>query len=137
MQARNGAGRGLFLWTDQALVYAGLKHFDVVSASLGGYIPKCGSATNPNGCDHPDYILLQRATQFARANGVLPVAAAGNEGWDLSDGAFFRSYIEASIPMGRVGQAGEMADAILWLLSDQASFITGAMLDAAGGGYNL
>jgi len=91
----SGAGSGEFLWLDQAIVYAGLKHFDVLSASLGGYIPKCGSATNPNGCDHPDYILLQRATQFARANGVLPVAAAGNEGWDLSDGAFFRSYIEA------------------------------------------
>jgi NAD(P)-dependent dehydrogenase (short-subunit alcohol dehydrogenase family) len=49
----------------------------------------------------------------------------------------FRSYIEASIPMRRVGQAPEVADAILWLLSDQASFISGAMLDAAGGGYNL
>jgi NAD(P)-dependent dehydrogenase (short-subunit alcohol dehydrogenase family) len=49
----------------------------------------------------------------------------------------FRSYIEASIPMRRVGQAPEVADAILWLLSGQASFISGAMLDAAGGGYNL
>jgi len=47
----------------------------------------------------------------------------------------FRSYIEASIPMHRVGQAGEMADAILFLLSAESSFITGAMLDAAGGGY--
>src|SRR5436190_4953797 len=91
----NGAGRGLFLWTDQALVYAGLKHFDVVSASLGGYIPKCGSATNPNGCDHPDYILLNRATQFARSNGVLPVAALGNDNFDLSDGSVFRDYVEA------------------------------------------
>ena len=43
--------------------------------------------------------------------------------------------IEASIPMHRVGQTHEIADAILWLLSDEASFITGAMLDAAGGGY--
>jgi NAD(P)-dependent dehydrogenase (short-subunit alcohol dehydrogenase family) len=49
----------------------------------------------------------------------------------------FRSYIEASIPMRRVGQPTEMADAILWLLSNEASFITGAMLDAAGGGYVL
>ena len=49
----------------------------------------------------------------------------------------FRSYIEASIPMRRAGQPDEVADAILWLLSDQAAFITGAMLDAAGGGYNL
>jgi len=92
----NGAGRGLFLWTDQALVYAGLKHFDVVSASLGGYIPKCGAVKNPKQpCDHADYILLQRATQFARANGVLPVAAMGNEGFDLSDGNFVRNFVEA------------------------------------------
>ncbi len=90
----NGAGSGLFIWTDQALVYAGLKHFDVISASLGGYIPKCGNKANPN-CDHPDYILLNRATQFARSNGVLPVAAAGNDGFDLSAGSFFRSFVEA------------------------------------------
>ena len=49
----------------------------------------------------------------------------------------FRSHIEASIPMHRVGETHEIADAILWLLSDEASFITGAMLDAAGGGYIL
>jgi lantibiotic leader peptide-processing serine protease len=89
-----GTGSGLFLWTDEALVYAGLQHFDVLSASLGGFIPKCGDKNNPN-CDHPDYILLNRATQFARSNGVLPVAALGNSGFDLSDGSFFRSFIEA------------------------------------------
>jgi subtilisin family serine protease len=70
-------------------------HFDVVSASLGGYIPKCGSTTNPNGCDHPDYILLNRATQFARSNGVLPIGAMGNDSIDLADGHFFQDYVEA------------------------------------------
>ena len=54
----------------------------------------------------------------------------------LKDPAF-RNHIEASIPMRRVGQVHEMAEAILWFLSDEASFITGAMLDAAGGGYIL
>ena len=38
-------------------------------------------------------------------------------------------------PMRRVGESHEIAETILWLLSDEASFITGAMLDAAGGGY--
>jgi NAD(P)-dependent dehydrogenase (short-subunit alcohol dehydrogenase family) len=47
----------------------------------------------------------------------------------------FRASIESSIPMRRVGKAHEIAAAILWLLSDEASFITGAMLDASGGGY--
>jgi subtilisin family serine protease len=90
----SAAGSGLFLYTDEALVYAGLKHFDVLSASLGGYIPKCGNANDPN-CDHPDYILLVRATQFARANGVLPIAAMGNDGLNLADGALFKDLIEA------------------------------------------
>lgn len=106
----NGAGRGLFIWTDQALVYAGLKHFDVVSASLGGFIPKTGnnsnSKTNSPG-DHTDYILLQRSTQFARSNGVLPVAALGNDGVDLSDGNFLRSVTEA--PGGMAGWVGVSA----------------------------
>jgi subtilisin family serine protease len=103
----NGAGSGLFIWTDQALVYAGLKHFDVVSASLGGYIPKNGDKSNKNGGgDHTDYILLQRATEFARSNGVLPVAALGNDGYDLSDGHFFQQFTEAPGAMaGWVGVA--------------------------------
>jgi NAD(P)-dependent dehydrogenase (short-subunit alcohol dehydrogenase family) len=49
----------------------------------------------------------------------------------------FLAGIKKSIPMGRVGEAREIADAALWLLSDESSFITGAMLDAAGGGYIL
>lgn len=103
----SGAGRGQFLWTDEALVYAGLQHFDIVSASLGGYIPKCGAVNSkPDACDHPDYILLNRATQFARSNGVLPVGALGNDGFDLSDGSFFRNVVEAPGTMpGWVGVA--------------------------------
>ena len=52
----------------------------------------------------------------------------------LKDPAFLSS-IEASIPMRRIGTSAEIAQAVLWLLSDESSFITGAMLDAAGGGY--
>jgi NAD(P)-dependent dehydrogenase (short-subunit alcohol dehydrogenase family) len=46
-----------------------------------------------------------------------------------------RAAIESTIAMGRVGQAQEIANAILWLLSDEASFISGVMLDASGGGF--
>lgn len=37
------------------------------------------------------------------------------------------------IPMGRLGRADEVAPAIVWLLSDEASYTTGAVLDVAGG----
>jgi NAD(P)-dependent dehydrogenase (short-subunit alcohol dehydrogenase family) len=46
-----------------------------------------------------------------------------------------RNTIEATIAMGRVGRADEVANAIIWLLSDEASFISGVTLDASGGGF--
>jgi NAD(P)-dependent dehydrogenase (short-subunit alcohol dehydrogenase family) len=36
-------------------------------------------------------------------------------------------------PMGRPGSPKEVADAVLWLLSDEASYVTGAYIDVAGG----
>jgi NAD(P)-dependent dehydrogenase (short-subunit alcohol dehydrogenase family) len=38
-----------------------------------------------------------------------------------------------SVPIGRAGQAGEVASAVVWLLSDEASYCTGSILDVAGG----
>jgi NAD(P)-dependent dehydrogenase (short-subunit alcohol dehydrogenase family) len=38
-----------------------------------------------------------------------------------------------TIPMGRAGHPEEVAEAILWLLSGAASYVTGAVLDVAGG----
>ncbi len=41
--------------------------------------------------------------------------------------------VKASVPMGRGGQAEEVAEAILWLASERASYTTGALLDVSGG----
>jgi len=41
--------------------------------------------------------------------------------------------MKSFVPMGRGGQPEEVAAAILWLLSDEASYITGTILDVAGG----
>lgn len=38
-----------------------------------------------------------------------------------------------SIPLGRAGDPIEVAHAILWLISDEASYTTGATIDVAGG----
>lgn len=41
--------------------------------------------------------------------------------------------IGAAAPLGRYGEPEEIARAILWLLSDEASYTTGALLDVSGG----
>ncbi|WP_404436696.1 SDR family oxidoreductase [Stutzerimonas chloritidismutans] len=41
--------------------------------------------------------------------------------------------VKASVPMGRGGEAEEVAEAILWLASEKASYTSGALLDVSGG----
>jgi NAD(P)-dependent dehydrogenase (short-subunit alcohol dehydrogenase family) len=41
--------------------------------------------------------------------------------------------MEKSIPMGRVGRPEEMANAVLWLCSDAASYVTGQSISVDGG----
>jgi lantibiotic leader peptide-processing serine protease len=86
LKVLSDTGSGSFLDLAEALVYAGVNKFDVASMSLGGYL------------NHSDfqalYIAVQRATEFARMNGVLPVAALGNDNFDLSDGSFVRDFVE-------------------------------------------
>ncbi|MFP6848615.1 MAG: SDR family oxidoreductase [Pseudomonas sp.] len=41
--------------------------------------------------------------------------------------------VSQGVPMGRGGLASEVAEAILWLASEQASYTNGALLDVSGG----
>lgn len=72
------------------------------------------------------------AAEGIRVNGVRPgfiytdMHADGGEPGRVD-------RVKAGIPLQRGGQPEEVAAAILWLLSDEASFTTGHMLDVAGG----
>lgn len=72
------------------------------------------------------------AAEGIRVNAVRPgiidtdIHAAGG----IPDRA---SRLAPLIPMQRAGTADEVADAIVWLASDKASYVTGAILDVAGG----
>ncbi len=41
--------------------------------------------------------------------------------------------VKSMVPMQRGGEAQEIADAVLWLLSDQSSYVTGSLIDVSGG----
>ena len=51
----------------------------------------------------------------------------------LSGDADRVSKLEGAIPMGRGGRPDEVAEAIIWLLSDKASYSTGSFIDLGGG----
>lgn len=60
-----------------------------------------------------------------------------NPGMDEADVEALRARMCEAVPMKRMGEAGEIAKAILFLASDDASFITGIDLYADGGSVEL
>ena len=81
---RNGLGSSASV--AQALVYAGQSHFDVASMSIGVYLDSQANKA--------DVTLVQRAADFARRNGVLPIAALNNDNLDLSDNKVMGKTVE-------------------------------------------
>jgi NAD(P)-dependent dehydrogenase (short-subunit alcohol dehydrogenase family) len=72
------------------------------------------------------------ASEGIRVNAVRPGII--DTGMHASGGEPGRvARLQSSIPLQRGGLPEEVAQAILWLLSDEASYTTGALLDVAGG----
>lgn len=78
-------------------------------------------------------IAIQFAGDGIRSNVILPAATRTpmQARWDADPELARRTA--ASIPLGRLGTPEDMAAACLFLLSDQASFITGTELLVDGG----
>ena len=51
----------------------------------------------------------------------------------MTDESGSSKWVLPKIPVGRVASAGEVADAVVYLLSPEASYITGTMLPVDGG----
>lgn len=78
---------------------------------------------------------LEYATQGIRVNAVSPggVDTPMFDRFTGGAGAELHREIAAMHPVGRTGQPEEIAEAVLWLCSEKASFVTGQSLAVDGG----
>ncbi len=117
------------------------------SGGQGGVIVNIGSAASRIGsaAQYVDYaaskgaidtftlgLAREVAAEGIRVNAVRPgiidtdIHASGGQPDKARDSA-------TGIPLLRAGRAEEVAQAVLWLLSEEASYTTGAILDVSGG----
>src|SRR5262249_47110109 len=88
----------------------------------------------PEGAIHP--LTPRPAPQIPHQGNRLDAVRPGMIDTEIhaSSGAPERvARIIPTVPMKRIGTAEEVAQSILWLLSDDASYVTGAIVDVAGG----
>lgn len=133
---------GSFLCAREAVLRMSKKH-----GGTGGGIVNISSAAARIGSPHEyiDYaaskgaidtftigLSKELAEQGIRVNAVRPgviytdIHALGGEPGRVD-------RVKENVPMKRGGEPREVADAALWLLSDAASYTTGALLDVSGG----
>ena len=124
-----------------------VKRMSTAHGGLGGAIVNVSSAASRLGApnEYVDYAASKGAMDTLTNGLSLEVAAHGIRVNSLSPGLLLTEMhadggepgrvdrVASSLPMGRGGQANEVAEAILWLASDAASYVTGTFIDAAGG----
>lgn len=134
--------QGTFLCTREALRRMSTRH-----GGRGGAIVNLSSAAARLGSpgQYVDYaaakaaidtftlgVAREVATEGVRVNAVRPgiidteIHASGGQ----PDRA---QRLAPQVPMRRAGTADEVAQAVMWLLSDQASYVTGSLVDVTGG----
>ncbi|XVU29095.1 SDR family NAD(P)-dependent oxidoreductase [Actinoplanes sp. CA-054009] len=74
------------------------------------------------------------APQHIRVNGITPGGTATEmiDAWEAATPGIV-DRITASTPMGRMAEPREIAEVAAWLLSDRASWVTGAIIPVDGG----
>jgi len=77
-------------------------------------------------------LAKELAGEGIRVNAVAPGVVA-TDIHDDSGGPGRLAEMVAGLPMGRAAQPEEIASAVLWLLSDEASYTSGTILRVAGG----
>ena len=124
-----------------------VRRMSTIHGGKGGAIVNVSSAASRLGSagEYVDYaaskgaidtltigLSVEVANENIRVNGVRPgfiltdIHASGGDPNRVN-------RIKTQLPMQRGGEPSEVANAILWLLSEEASYVTGSFIDLAGG----
>ena len=76
---------------------------------------------------------LETAKNKIRINAVCPAVVETPMGKRLFGAPPVQKYVLSCHPMGRFGETAEIAEAVVWMCSDKASFMTGQTLVLDGG----
>jgi NAD(P)-dependent dehydrogenase (short-subunit alcohol dehydrogenase family) len=117
-KSRGGAGGAIVNVTSQAATFGGsrITAYAASKAALNAFTLG---------------LAREVAADGIRVNAVSPGVVATEMASDMDEAA--RRRVAESLPMGRAARPEEVAEVILWLLSDAASYVTGAIVPVAGG----
>ena len=133
---------GYFLCSREAVKRMSHKH-----GGAGGAIVNVSSAASRLGAagEYVDYAASKGAVDTLTTGLALEVAAQGIRVNCVRPGFIYTEMhadggepgrvdrVKTVLPMQRGGQPEEVAQAIVWLLSEKASYVTGSFLELAGG----
>ncbi|WP_457325377.1 SDR family NAD(P)-dependent oxidoreductase [Roseateles sp. P5_E11] len=78
-------------------------------------------------------LAVELGGEGIRVNCVAPGFIKTEMSDRFTEGRDMQPFYESNVPLQRIGQADEIADAMLWLASERASFVTGQTITVDGG----
>ena len=112
--------------------YGKIVNVSSIAGKLGDITSAPGYGPSKAGIDALTKTLARQLAPYGvNVNAVSPHAIETEMSAQWSEES--RKEIIASIPLGRLGKPEDVANAVLFLASDEASFITGEILDVNGG----
>ena len=112
--------------------YGKIINVSSIAGKMGDITSAPGYGPSKAGVDALTKTLARQLAPYGiNVNGVAPHAIETEMSAQWSEER--RKEIIASIPLGRLGKPEDVANAVVFLASDEASFITGEILDVNGG----
>ncbi len=119
--ARGGGGGVIVNVSSISGVYGGLPGDVIYAATKGGL----------------DSLTLGLAKEVAGEGIRVCCVRPGLIKTEIWDGGMGQDEVielgKRAVPLGRIGEVGDIATAVLWMCSDEAAYVTGAILNVSGG----